>query len=223
MLLSYNLTTYFLFIFNYSKHTILCWFQVYNILIQHFCTLQSDPHSSSGTHLESHGVIRIPLTLFPMLYIPNLWLIVSLDSLSALFSTPFASWPFISSFNLQKYVLLFLPFCFAPFSPSGNSILQTLTLFFLCFMTLRIFHRFHHFLMFPFLFSSRKGLWPNLWPISLYSRCTHSGILPGSLVVGVSSCSLISTVIFHTQNFKLVLFPAPWFQKLPLPMCENIY
>ena len=52
--------------------TVLCQFQVYNLVIQHLNTLRNDPHKSSN-HLAAYKVITVLLTIFLMLYITFLW------------------------------------------------------------------------------------------------------------------------------------------------------
>lgn len=49
-----------------------CISQVYNIILQHSYTLQSDHHIKSSNHLSLYKVIMI-LTVFPTLYITSLW------------------------------------------------------------------------------------------------------------------------------------------------------
>ena len=64
---------YYLFL-NWSTvdGTVLCQFQVYNLVIQHLNTLRNDPHKSSN-HLAAYKVITVLLTIFLMLYITFLW------------------------------------------------------------------------------------------------------------------------------------------------------
>ena len=47
----------FHFLLKYSLHMILCYFQVYNIVILHLYTLQYDHHNKSSTYLPLYKVI----------------------------------------------------------------------------------------------------------------------------------------------------------------------
>lgn len=58
----------------YNWHAILCWFQVYRIVIWHLYTLWYDHHAKSSFHLLLFKVI-ILLTILPILYITFSWII----------------------------------------------------------------------------------------------------------------------------------------------------
>lgn len=76
------------FLFKYNLHRILYLFQMYNIVIQQLNKLQNDNHSKSGYHVSPHKVIRIWLSIFPMLYITSPWLIYFITG-SVYFLIPF--------------------------------------------------------------------------------------------------------------------------------------
>ena len=61
-------------LFNYSWHTKLYCLQEYTPVIRHLCNFLSDHPDKSHTHLTPHTVIRILLSLFPMLHFTSLWL-----------------------------------------------------------------------------------------------------------------------------------------------------
>ena len=69
----------------YSWCTILCYFQMYNIMICQSNTLWNNHHSKSSNHLSPYKIITILLTIFLMLYITSPWHVFTTENLYLFF------------------------------------------------------------------------------------------------------------------------------------------
>ena len=83
----FYLTTYFLYI-KYGWYTILCYCQVYNVVIQHLHALWNGHQYKLNNHLLPYKIIIMLFIIFLMLYSTSYWLIFSITR-SFYFLIPF--------------------------------------------------------------------------------------------------------------------------------------
>lgn len=111
------------FLLRYNSHIISHSFQLYNIVIQHVCTLWNGHHNKSSSHLSPYKVNAMSVTLFAMMYITSWWLFycwkfILLDPLHP-FLPPHHHHPFPSG-NHQSFFssinMNFVLFCWFIFS-----------------------------------------------------------------------------------------------------------
>ena len=100
----------------YSWCTILYYFQVYNIVVQHLNTLWNDHHNKSSSHLSPYKVITVLLTLYCIIQTCNL----------------FCNWNFVPLNPLHLFSLNSLPLILSPLANTSLfSVFMSLFLFFL--------------------------------------------------------------------------------------------